>query len=79
MSYEDAGFILSVAMFAQLPATLSAHVLEKAMEAGPPHRDGHGVAAFPAGASCIFRWTGPSGWLFCSAWRREPYSAAEWR
>ena len=30
MSYEDAGFILSVAMFAQLPATLSAHVLEKA-------------------------------------------------
>lgn len=31
MSYEDAGFILSVAMFAQLPATLSAHVLEKAM------------------------------------------------
>ena len=30
MSYVDAGFILSVAMFAQLPATLSAHALEKA-------------------------------------------------
>ena len=30
MSYMDAGFILSVAMFAQLPATLSAHALEKA-------------------------------------------------
>lgn len=30
MSYEDAGFILSVAMIAQLPATLSAHALEKA-------------------------------------------------
>ena len=28
MSYVDAGFILSVAMFAQLPATLSAHALE---------------------------------------------------
>ena len=30
MSYVDAGFILSVAMFAQLPDTLSAHALEKA-------------------------------------------------
>ncbi|MFR1411139.1 MAG: CynX/NimT family MFS transporter [Akkermansia sp.] len=43
MSYEDAGFILSVAMFAQLPATLSAHVLEKLWEGGASHRDGHGV------------------------------------
>lgn len=30
MSYVDAGYILSVAMLAQLPATLSAHALEKA-------------------------------------------------
>lgn len=29
MSYDEAGFILAVALFAQLPATLTAHTLEK--------------------------------------------------